>query len=384
MLLKQKLLVVLLLMGVYAFGQENRIKEITVLEENNPVLNFDYKKLGLPDFIENTDYEALKEYVLSNISLKSEEEPEIYFELMEWVSNQWEHNGWHVAPDSLNSLGILKSAKYDGQEYRCVEYGSVLHDVLTSFGCVARQVGIKNKDADYGGAGMGHVATEVWSNNYNKWIFLDPQFGIYTKHDDVPLNIYDIYKLKSNDQFKEIHFMKNGELVVEEDYSQFLYNYLGYVDMFVKDNGLNYTLSLKLEGNKNYMAFQGFPTGNIVFTTDVEKFYFSLNQTMVIFDYTADEYERTENVYSKLEINTIEDFNDNMYLFSAKPDLELSFDNNMPWFDYYKVKLNTEIVERKNQKYFIKLNYGINDIEVLAVNKNGMEGIPTKIKIRYE
>jgi hypothetical protein len=212
---KIKLILTFVLIGTYTFGQENKIKKITIIEENNPVLNFDYKKLGLPDSIQTVEYTELKKYVQSNISLKSTDEPELFFELMEWVSNQWKHNGWHVAPDSLNSLEILKSAKYDEQEYRCVEYGSVLHDVLVSFGYVARQVGIKHVDADYGGAGMGHVATEVWSNNYNKWIFLDPQFGIYAKHNDIPLNIYDIYKLKSNDQFKEIRFMKNDKMVKE-------------------------------------------------------------------------------------------------------------------------------------------------------------------------
>ncbi len=375
-----RLLLSLLLISTYAFSQEKQIKKITMLEENNPVLNFDYKKLGLPDSIKTNEYTELKEYVLSNISLKSTDEPEIYFELMQWVSEQWEHNGWHVAPDSLNSLGILKSAKYDGQAYRCVEYGSVLHDVLIAFGYVARQVGIKNSEVDYGGAGMAHVVTEVWSNKYNKWVFLDPQWGIYAKHNGIPLNIYDIYKLKSSNQQKEIQFIKNGKTVKANEYRKFLFNYLGYIDIAFKNNNLHYSLSLKLEGKRNYMVFQGFPMGNNVFTKDVDKVYFPLNQTMVLLDYLDSEYERAQNEYSKLDIKSVNNFNKNMYLFAARPDFKLSLDNNMPWFDHYKVKLNNKIIKAK----IITLPEGINTIEVTAVNKNGIEGIPTTLKIKYE
>lgn len=384
MKLKHTLTIVMILIAALVFGQDNNIKKITVVETNNSALNYDYQKLRLPDSIDTKEFRELKEYVLANITLKSTKEPEIYFELMEWVSQQWEHNGWHAAPDSLNSLGILKSAKYDKQQYRCVEYGSVLHDVLVAFGYVARTIGIKNSEVDYGGAGMAHVTTEVWSNNYNKWIFLDPQWDIYAIHNNIPLNIYDIAQLDINKQFNEIQFMQNGEVVKDSDYSQFLANYLGYVDINIKCNNLKYSLSLKLEGNKDYMTFQGFPTGKNAFTNEVSEVYFSLNQTMILFDYTDAEYNRSQEAYSKLEVKTLEDYNNNMYVFAAHPDFEITFDNNMPWFDHYKVVLNNKTVESTDQKWLIQLNTGINELEVVAVNKNGVEGVPTKMKISYE
>ena len=375
----------LVFIGIFAFGQEQKLKKIIIIEENNPILNFNYKYIGLPDSINTVEFSELKKYVLSKTTIKSKDEPELYFELMEWVSKQWKHNGWHSAPDSLNSLGILKSANNEGQEYRCVEYGIVLNDVLNSFGYLARTVGLKHIDADYGGAGMGHVATEVWSNNLQKWIFLDPQFGIYAKKDSVILNIFDIYKIKSENKFNEIEFVEVAKNKPNNKYGKdFLTNYLGYIDINQKRNDLSYSLALKMEGKRDFLTFQAFPSGNIIFTENVNDVYYKLNQTMVIIDYTAKEIERTRSEYAKLDIKSVEDFNKNMPLFSAKPEFVLSLDNNMPWFDHYIVKLNDNFVKQQNGKFYVNLKTGINTISVVAVNQNNIEGIPTKIKIKYE
>ncbi len=384
MSLKNYLITGLIFAGFFAFGQEQKLKKITITEENNPVLNFNYKYLDLPDSVNTLEFSELKKYVLSKTTIKSKNEPEIYFELMKWVGKQWKHNGWHSAPDSLNSLGILKSANNDGQEYRCVEYGIVLNDVLISFGYVARTIGLKHINTDYGGAGMGHVATEVWSNNLQKWIFLDPQFGIYARKDSQILNIFDIYKLKSENKFNEIEFIKIEKNKPDKKYGDFLTNYLGYIDINQKRNNLSYSLALKMEGERDFLTFQAFPSGNMVFTKNVEDVYYKLNQTMIIIDYTAKEIERTKKEYAKLNIKSVEDFNKSMPLFSAKPEFILSFDNNMPWFNHYVVKLNDVIIKQKNGKYYVNLKNGINTIKVVAVNQNNIEGIPTKIKIKYD
>ena len=375
---------VLWLLTFSALGQGQKLKKITILETNNPVLNFNYKYLGLPDSINAYEYAGLKKYVLSKTTIKSKNEPEIYFELMRWVNNQWKHNGWHAAPDSLNSLGILKSAIEEGQEYRCVEYGIVLNDILNSFGYPARTVGLKHIDVDYGGAGMGHVATEVWSNNLHKWIFLDPQFGIYAKRDSTILNIYDIYKLKSENKFNEIEFIDVNKNKPDKKYGDFITNYLGYMDIRQKRNNLSYSIVLKMEGTRDFLTFQSFPLGKMIFTKNVNDVYYNLNQTMIIMDYTQEEIERSKRAFAKLNIKSMEDFNKNMPLFSARPEFILTFDNNMPWFDHYIVKLNDTVIKPRNGKYRINLKNGINTIKVVAVNQSDIKGIPSEIIIKYE
>ncbi|WP_461634078.1 transglutaminase domain-containing protein [Labilibaculum euxinus] len=385
MKLKNRLFIVLVLIGATVFGQGENLKKITVVESNNPILNYNYEKLPLKDSINTLEFKELKGYVLSRTTIKSKNEPELFFELMKWVSNQWKHDGWHAAPDSLNSLGILKSAHDDGQQYRCVEYGGVLNDILNSFGYVARTVGLKHKDADYGGAGMGHVATEVWSNKLNKWIFLDPQFGIYAQKDNVPLNIFEIYQIKKVGNFEKIEFIEVKTNKASKDYGTgFLTNYLGYIDINQNYRNKSYSLALKMEGERDFLTFQAFPRPKVLYTSNFEDVYFSINQTMVLFDYNEDEITRTEEEFGKLDIKTVEDFNDNMAIFAAKPNFILSFDNNMPWFKNYIVKLNNSVIEEQNKKYCVNLKKGMNTLTILAVNQNGIEGVPTVIKLKYE
>ncbi len=383
--LKSRLIIVLVLIGTSLFGQGEKLKKITIVENNNSIINYNYKKLPLEDSINTAQFNELKKYVLSKTTIKSKNEPELFFELMEWVSNQWEHNGWHAAPDSLNSLGILKSANDEGQQYRCVEYGIVLNDILNSFGYVARTIGLKHKDADYGGVGMGHVATEVWSNKLNKWIFLDPQFGIHAQKDSVILNIFEIYEIKKAGNFDKIKFIEAKTNKANNKYgTRFLKNYFGYINISQKYSNQNYSLALKMEGERDFLTFQAFPSSKVAFTSNVEDIYFSLNQTMVLFDYNEDEISRSKKEFVKLDIKTKEDFNNNMAMFAAKPNFILNFDNNMPWFENYIVKLNNRVIEKQNGKYYVNITEEMNILTVVAVNQNGIEGIPTVIKLKYE
>lgn len=377
--------IILLFSVVVTFGQEQQLKKITIIEGNNSVLSFNYRYLGLPDSINSLEFSVLKEYVCSKTSINSTKEPELFFELMEWVSKQWKHNGWHAAPDSLNSLGILKSAHDEGQEFRCVEYGVVLNDILISFGFPARRIGLRHKDTDYGGAGMGHVATEVWSNNLNKWIFLDPQFGIYAKKDETILNVFEIFQIKSQGNYNEIKFINVAENRPNSKYGdEFLSRYLGYVDIIQLSKDQKYYLTLKMEGERDFITFQAFPSGRMIFTQKTEDLYYGLNQTMVIIDYSENEIKRSRKEYSLLGIKSVDDFNKNMPKFAAKPELILSLDNNMPWFKNYVVRLNSTIVNSENRNFLLNLIEGLNTIEVVAVNQNNIEGIPTVIKMKYE
>ncbi len=380
------LVIILFCIQNLLFGQSKEIPKIKILESNNNVLNLNYEKLILPESIATDEYIQLKKYVKANIKFKADQEPNIFFNLMQWVSNQWDHNGWNAAPDSLTSLDILTSAKTEGVQYRCVEYGKVLHDILLSFGYVARTVGLKSVNVDYGGAGMGHVATEVWSNKLQKWIFLDPQFNIYAAYQKEPLNIYEIYKLKANGKFDKIKFVHPDTSLSQkedENYANFLKNYLGYVDIAQNLNNTKYNLILKLEGKREYLTFQAFPMSNNIFTTNFKDLYFDLNRTMVLFDYTADEYQRVQKIYSKLKIQTEEDFNKNMHLFAARPQFKLTFLNNMPWFKEYIVYLNGNLLLKEKSEYIVSLNKGKNTLEIIPVNTAGVEGVPTKIIIEY-
>jgi hypothetical protein len=365
-------------------GQQKLLK-IEIVKSDNPVLSKRIYQLMAANTVSLDDLTQLKEYVIkeANFKASNENDPAFFIEVMNWVNNQWQHNGWKSG-DSLSSLQILVNAR-NGEKYRCVEYARVLNDILLSFGYISRTVSLKNSNSAYGGAEMGHVAVEAWSNKLAKWIFLDPQFNVYLTLNGTITNIYEIYKAKSNGDLPKLKVLSGNttENGSKNSYMDFLINYLGYVSIKVMDESLSYELALKMEGKNEYLTFQALPWGKTIFTDDYKDLYFSLNQTMVIIDYTKKETERAMNELKKCPIKSVDDFNKSMPLFSAKPQFTLNFDNNMIGFDQYEITLNNKTWKVKDH-LDITLEPGLNHLTAICINKNGIKGIPTTYLIKYE
>ena len=381
--MKRIILAVLTLLLCNSLIAQKELKKIEVFSSNNTQLVFDHTYQKLTDSLSTSDYVELKKYVLDDLKIKKTSDPEMFFELMAWVSSQWQHNGWNEADKSLTALNILKNARA-GEQYRCVEYGKVLKDVLLSFGYISRTVALRHVDVAYGGGGMGHVATEVWSNNLQKWIFLDPQFNVYASYKDNVLNVYDIYRLKERGEFSKIDFFNVNTRKPHETYHKFITNYLGYLVVMQQRNGVKYGLSLQMEGKGEYLTFQSMPRGNEMFTQNPDLLYFEINRSMVVINYQKEERQRAMEKMKACNMATAEDFKENMCLFAAKPNFKLSLLNNMPWFDKYEVYLNDQAVEVKNEVCDIILPEGINYLKVVVVNKVGIKGVPTLMKIKYQ
>ena len=43
--------------------------------------------------------------------------------------------------------------------------------------------------------GHGHYATEIWSDDYSKWVFMDPLCGCYFIMDGIPLSTIELHDL---------------------------------------------------------------------------------------------------------------------------------------------------------------------------------------------
>ncbi len=368
------------------------VKKISVIQSNNGVLNDNYRHLNIPPDISDKKLIKLRKYVLQNIPLNKYSGPELVVRSLEWVSTQWKHDGMNEPPEGVSSYQILMNV-VKGHRYRCVEYGKVLADLLQSLGYISRGIGLKTKDVAYGGFGMGHVASEVWIDRIRKWIFLDPQFGIYVKHEGTFLNFYDMYLLKRDGKFDEIEFIPtNGYLKyhsfsadkVVEDYKAFIQRYFGYIDTsYLTDDKTKISLTLPLEANYQFLTFQGMAVYKGVFTEKVDDFYFPLNEVSILMNYrTKHDFLK---IFKKHKIKTNTDFMEKMHLFCALPKYDLNFINNMPWFHYYEVRLdqNEKWKRLKKEKYKWDLRDGHNKFEIRGVNKAGISGPSTVVEIEY-
>lgn len=198
------------------------------------------------DTLNNKYLRGLREsYGIDSLTTNLSGEMDKIKAVLNWSSNQWEHNGSN-SPSKPDALTILKEAK-EGKQFRCVEYGVIAAASLNSLSIPARVLALKTKDVAKVKFGAGHVAAETYSQDFSKWIFIDPQFDIMPTLNGIPLNAVEFQKaLISEKQNIELVNLKGK---VEQKRSEFYLNWIGkYLYFF--DVGFDQRIDYKKETKK--------------------------------------------------------------------------------------------------------------------------------------
>lgn len=288
---------------------------------------------------------------------------------MNWVHNLWVHDPMNVCK-SLDALSILKEVKA-GKRFRCVEYAVVLSEVLSALGFPARAIEL-NKEGMSFGVGKSHAVTEVWNDDYRKWIMLDPQNNaIWTKKDTI-LSAFDIHKYFVGKDSASLNKVSaslypskwRDSKFNPQEWIKYFY-YLSYrYDNTLLENPESHqlmTTCLLSEGQKPELLNQGF-SRQINYTTSVNLIYPSLNRVHIDInaepEMPADEPE------------------DSQFLL-----VDLS--NSMPWFDHYIVEINGNPNFLRSEAFRWELVSGFNTLHIKPVNKAGVEGREAKVEVRF-
>jgi len=170
--------------------------------------------------------------------------------LLNWVRNQWEHNGWNDA-NTNNAFTILERAK-QGEKFRCVEYGIVLKSALASIGMKSRTLGLMTRDVEKVKFGAGHVLAEVWLDDLQKWALVDAQFDVMPTLDNVPLNAVELQAaIIGKKPVKLINL--GGEIATNEyeKYMSFIPHYLYYFNISFNEAKSNPNYRYNSNGKSN-------------------------------------------------------------------------------------------------------------------------------------
>jgi len=110
--------------------------------------------------------------------------------LLDWAHKRFKLFGSPTKKEARGKPLEIVKAIDQGHAFNCSYYATLLRTALRSCGYVAREIGLKGAKGD--GNGTEHGIVEVWSNDYRKWIALDPTLNVYFKKGGVPLNAYEI------------------------------------------------------------------------------------------------------------------------------------------------------------------------------------------------
>jgi len=383
------LIALALIMGVHA--KADKLLKIEVTDTNN----YQTTTLHHPANLTAQPDTALNCYVSERVTFRHQDEPQLFIEVMDWVASQWQHDGFNQPPRDMTSLEILKNVHENGERYRCVEYGKVMADILSSMGHYSRQIGLRSVDAAYGGWGRGHVATEVWSNTLDKWVFFDPQYSIYAVHQGEYLNIDDIHRLKARGMFESIDYVVTPEFAAANDldveetlegYAGFLNNYLGCHtsgrDLGNGPIGIHYLM----ETDTPALTFQGMGSGApVICTREAELAYPKLNQTVVAMAAQARQDVDFMTIMEEHGIETEEQFLEHMWRFAAEGVVVVSLSSNMVDLEKYQIRIDGgKWVDHDSEDFEWTLNEGQNRFEVRSMSSGGVPGPVTFVEVTFE
>lgn len=347
-------------------------KSIKVIQSNNEFLD----ETGLKWYGHNNPCEALKTYVESFINLEFESDLYGVLKILNWVSNQWSHDGENNG-ESYSSLEILKKA-HEGESFTCQAYGKVISDILKAIGLISRKVFLKSLEA----SNNCHDGLEVWSNQFKKWIFIDTQFSVYFKYEDVFLNFNEIHLLVKNKIFSPEHIfldetllegMEDSVEVYKQEYYDFLINYMASISTFIVLDSKVEMLQLFLNSDHEILTFQDLKDKPFLSTHKSSDFYVELNQTAFTFSLkeALDFKDEEVNLAKK-------------HASAAMPRFEIKCFHNMPRFSAFEVAMNDEDWHSfQGADFDYNLMEGLNTLSVRAINKEGVKGLTAFTQFVY-
>jgi hypothetical protein len=107
--------------------------------------------------------------------------------LQDWVNAQWP-DGTPTPYPPWNALTVLDWIRSGRTGGFCAQYAQVFLQSLAALGYTARYIEIGSRDNPY-----AHYLTEVWSNDYDKWVVMDPDFNVHFERGGVPLSALEIH-----------------------------------------------------------------------------------------------------------------------------------------------------------------------------------------------
>jgi|GEM_PF-2545466 len=279
--------------------------------------------------------------------------------LLNWVATRWRHNGNNTCKVH-NALAILDAAE-KGETFACVDYSIVLTQCLTVLGYPARSVGLWKLGVAYGNA-KGHRCTEVWSNQYGKWILLDGQNNGWWESGGVPLSAQECRHLYVKGKDGELKFVGQHKDIdyasIKPQWSDYFHHIIlscdnAYFDPAPKGRGPSF--EFLADSVSPELFSEGWPV-NLPAREDNYEAYPSLNQTAIRLLHQ----------------------NDN----SPSDTLLVELKNTTPFFDRYLVRIDGSGWRVSASNFVWVLNKGENSLQAKAINLAGVEGRTSRIVLR--
>ena len=148
--------------------------------------------------------EWLRHYTVPLVA-DSRNQWEKYMSLKRWVREHipYKESSMKSYWDAQRILQAVWSDSTIG--FICDAYAATYTSACISVGLNARMMHLETVE------GSGHYATEIWSDDYRKWIFMDPLFDCYFTMDGEPLSTLELHNLWKSKKLERVEKRNGGE-----------------------------------------------------------------------------------------------------------------------------------------------------------------------------
>jgi hypothetical protein len=100
--------------------------------------------------------------------------------LMHWVHNIVRHDGSSNNPTSRNAIDLINICKTENRGINCRMMAIILNECYLSLGIKSRFITCMPRETEFDDC---HVINMVYSNDLEKWIWIDPTFDAYVMNE---------------------------------------------------------------------------------------------------------------------------------------------------------------------------------------------------------
>lgn len=310
------------------------------------------------------------EFKLQDVVAAAKDEFEAMVLLRNWTRGRFRRNDFQPRMENFDALQVLKrnlrnndGEPYKPSQYRPCHFSPLLYSqILLSMGYQPRLVrisGLASRGYD------GHGMTEVWSNQFGKWITMDVDLNLHYEMDGIPLNMLEVHNERYEKGASRVRIVR-GLLPSEDDDERQVdvegmiryHTYIQIVDMRNDWMTNHYFKGHPKRSDKASLFWvdKNLPhVFNLAIKTDrVDDFYWTLNQT---------------EIFSKGGVR-------------SGGVLKLAFKTFTPGFKQFQIVVDEakEVLSPLPQ-YNWQLHPGRNSLLVRSINKYDVRGIPSSVEI---
>lgn len=185
-------------------------------KDSRYVPTFTYQSKDNPNLVR-----IRQEFKLDSVVGKGNEVSRI-LNLMHWVHNIVRHDGNSSNPTLKNAIDLIKVCRTEKRGVNCRMMATILNECYLSLGFKSRYVTCMPKETKFDDC---HVINMVYSNDLQKWIWIDPTFDAYVMNEKGELlGLAEVRERLINDK----PLILNPEANWNKEESQTKENYLGY------------------------------------------------------------------------------------------------------------------------------------------------------------